>query len=193
MVKSFASSLILRGLLAVAVGVVAVAWPSVTVLALVVVFAAYAFIAAGLQAAMAFSSRTAKPVIGHLLLGLVDVIAGVTALAWPGATALVLVLIVASWAIAGGVVEVVTGVRSDEVAGTRAMYIVGGLFSIVFGGVLFTRPDMGAISLALVFGLFNLVAGAWMLTNGIQLRSADKKVEASLPQPWKREQTHAAA
>ena len=56
MFKSLSTSLIARGILAVAVGVIALAWPSVTVLALVILFAVYAFIAAGLQAARAFSS-----------------------------------------------------------------------------------------------------------------------------------------
>ena len=68
MFKSLSSSLIARGILAVVVGIVSLAWPSVTVLALVILFAIYAFIAAGLQAARAFSSRNAGPVIGHLLL-----------------------------------------------------------------------------------------------------------------------------
>ena len=101
MFKSLSTSLIARGILAVITGIIALAWPSVTVLALVILFAIYAFIAAGLQAARAFSSRTAGPVIGHLLLGLVDLAAGVIALAWPGPTALVLVLvlIVGVWAI----------------------------------------------------------------------------------------------
>ena len=69
--KSLSTSLIARGILAAVVGIIALAWPSVTVLALVIVFAVYAFIAAGLQAARAFSSRQAGPVPGHLLLGLV--------------------------------------------------------------------------------------------------------------------------
>jgi Short repeat of unknown function (DUF308) len=99
MFKSLSTSLIARGILAVVVGIIALAWPSVTVLALVILFAVHAFIAAGLQAVRAFSSRTAGPVIGHLLLGLVDLAAGVIALAWPGPTALVLVLIVGVWAI----------------------------------------------------------------------------------------------
>ena len=99
MFTSLSTSLIARGFLAVVVGIIALAWPSVTVLALVILFAVYAFIAAGLQAARAFSSRTAGPVIGHLLLGLADLAAGVIALAWPGPTALVLVLIVGVWAI----------------------------------------------------------------------------------------------
>jgi uncharacterized membrane protein HdeD (DUF308 family) len=192
MLKSLGNSLILRGLLAVGIGVVAVAWPGVTVLALVVMFSVYAFVSAGLQAALAFGSRTAKPVIGHLLLGLIDVIAGVTALAWPGATAIVLVLLVASWAIVTGVIEIVTGFRSGEAAGTRAMFIVSGLISVVFGVVLSARPDMGAVSLALLFGLFNLVSGTSMLVNGIELRSANAKLW-SLPKPGTREKVHAVA
>ena len=56
----------------------------VTVLALVILFAVYAFIAAGLQSVRAFSSPKAGPVLGHLLLGLVDLAAGVIALACPG-------------------------------------------------------------------------------------------------------------
>ena len=101
MLKSLSTSLIVRGLLAVAVGIVALAWPGITVLGLVILFAIYAFIAAGMEAVKAFSSDRAGPVMGHLLLGLVDVGAGVIALAWPGPTALVLVLLVGAWAMVG--------------------------------------------------------------------------------------------
>ncbi len=95
MLKSVSNSLILRGALAVIVGIIALAWPGVTILALVILFAIYAFIAASIEAMRAFSSAKAGPVIGHLLLALIDVAAGVIALVWPGPTALVLVLIVA--------------------------------------------------------------------------------------------------
>ena len=47
MLKSLSTSLIMRGVLALAVGIIALAWPQVTVLALVILFAVYAFIAAG--------------------------------------------------------------------------------------------------------------------------------------------------
>src|SRR5579872_3969214 len=127
MLKSLSSSLILRGVLALIVGVVALAWPGITVLALVIMFAVYAFIAAGLQAARAFSSRNAGPVAGHLLLGLADLAAGVIALAWPAPTALVLVLIVGAWAVIAGLAEFLAAFRSGEMAGTRAMLTLGGL------------------------------------------------------------------
>ena len=174
MFKSLSTSLIVRGVLALAVGIIALAWPQVTVLALVILFAVYAFIAAGLQAMQAFSSRKAGPVIGHLLLGLVDIAAGVIALAWPGPTALVLVLIVGIWAIVVGVVEIAAAFQAGEPAGTRAMYILGGLVAVAFGVVLCARPGVGAVTLALLFGLFNLIYGGWALVQGIELRRTGK-------------------
>jgi uncharacterized membrane protein HdeD (DUF308 family) len=170
MVKSLSTSLIARGILAVAVGVVALAWPSVTVLALVILFAIYAFMAAGTEAVRAFNTQTAGPAIGHLLLGLVNIGAGVIALAWPGPTALVLVLIVGAWATVTGLLEISAGFRAAESAGTRALFFVSGLISIAFGIVLFARPGIGAVTLALVFGLFNLIYGISALVLGIDLR-----------------------
>ena len=86
MFKSTSTSLILLGVLAIIAGIIAIAWPSVTVLALVLLFAVYAFIDAGLEAVRAFSSRTAGPVFGHLLLGLISLAAGVVAVVWPEPT-----------------------------------------------------------------------------------------------------------
>jgi uncharacterized membrane protein HdeD (DUF308 family) len=180
MFKSLSTSLIWRGILAVAVGIVALAWPGVTVLALVILFAVFAFMAAGLQAMRAFASRTAGPVFGHLLLGLVDLAAGVIALAWPGPTALVLVLIVGTWAVIGGGFEIFAAFRRGEPAGTRALYILGGLVSIAFGMVLFAHPGIGAITLALLFGMFNLIYGVWQLAFGIDVRHTSKALDPVL-------------
>src|SRR3974390_2177661 len=68
MVKSLSNSLIARGVIALCIGAVALAWPGITVFALVVVFAVYAFIGAGLEAQQAFITRTGGSVVGHLLL-----------------------------------------------------------------------------------------------------------------------------
>jgi uncharacterized membrane protein HdeD (DUF308 family) len=184
MFKSLSTSLIARGILAVITGIIALAWPSVTVLALVILFAVYAFMAAGLQAARAFSSRKAGPVLGHLLLGLVDLAAGVIALAWPGPTALVLVLIVGVWAITAGLAEIAAAFASGEPAGTRAMLVLTGLATAAFGVVLCTRPGIGAVTLALLFGLYNLITGTWTLAQGIELRHTGKALH-SVPSPRK--------
>ena len=183
MLKSLSTSLTVRGVLAVAVGIIALAWPQVTVLALVYLFAVYAFIAAGLEAMRAFSSRAAGPVFGHLLLGLVDLAAGVIALVWPGPTALVLVLIVASWAVVAGGFELAATFGRGEPAGTRALFVLGGLVSIAFGVVLFAHPGAGAVTLALLFGLFNLIYGGWALAQGIELRHTEHTVQSAVREP----------
>jgi len=123
-----------------------------------------------MQAMRAFSSRSAGPVFGHLLLGLVDLAAGVIALVWPGPTALVLVLIVGIWAVIGGFVELFAAFQSGETAGTRALFILGGLVSIAFGVVLFARPGVGAVTLALLFGLFSIIYGVSEIVMGVELR-----------------------
>ncbi len=178
MFKSLSTSLIARGILAVAVGVMALAWPKVTVLALVIVFAVYAFMASGLEAVRAFSSPKAGPVFGHLLLGLADLAAGVIAIAWPGPTALVLVLIVGVWAVVAGIAEIAAAFQRGEQAGTRAMYIFAGLASVAFGVVLCARPGIGAVTLALLFGLFSLIAGISMLVKGIELRRTGRTLHS---------------
>ena len=182
MVKSLSTSLIVRGILALGVGIMALAWPGITVLALVILFAVYAFIASGLEAMRAFSSAKAGPVIGHLLLGLADLAAGVIALAWPAPTALVLVLIVGSWAVIAGLLEIAAAFGAGEPAGTRALFILGGLVSVAFGVVLFARPGVGALTLALLFGLFNLIYGAWALMQGIEVRHARTALPAAVRQ-----------
>jgi uncharacterized membrane protein HdeD (DUF308 family) len=176
MFKSTSTSLILLGVLAIIVGIIAIAWPGVTILALVILFAVYAFIDAGLQAVRAFSSRSAGPVFGHLLLALVDLAAGVIALVWPKPTALVIV--VAAWALVGGFFEIFAAFQSGETAGTRALFTVTGLVSILFGVLLFARPGVGAVTLALLFGLFALIYGVSQITMGIELRRTGKTLNS---------------
>jgi uncharacterized membrane protein HdeD (DUF308 family) len=170
MLKSHSTHLILIGVLAVIIGIIAVAWPGVTILALVIMFAIYAFADAGLQTARAFSSRRAGPVLGHLLLAVVDVAAALFALAWPAPTAYVLVIVVAAWAFAGGIAEIAAGFQIGEGAGTRALFVLAGLVSVLFGVLLFARPGVGAVTLALLFGLYALIYGFSQITAGVQLR-----------------------
>ena len=69
-------------------------------------------------------------------------------------------LIVGIWAIIGGLAEIGAASRAGEPGGTRAMFILGGLVTVAFGVVLCARPDVGALTLALLFGPFSMVYGA---------------------------------
>src|SRR6188472_2029958 len=168
MLKSLSIYLIVRGVLALFVGIVAVAWPGVTVYVLVVLFAVYVFLDAVVQAVRAFSGVRTRAANARILIALVDVAAGVVAIAYPTITAVALVVIVAIWAIAFGVLELFAAFGAGETAGTRAWFVVAGLLSIIFGTLLATRPDVGAISLALIFGIYNLAFGVAQIVLGVQ-------------------------
>ena len=165
-------SLIWRGILAVGIGVVSVAWPHITVGAFVILFALYVFIAAAADAVRAFGSKQAGPALGYLLLSLLSVATGVVALVWPGITAFVLTLWVGAWAFVTGIAEVALAFRRGEAAGERALWVLGALVSIALGVVLAIRPDIGAVSLATVFGLFSIVSGVSALVLAAQGRQA---------------------
>jgi uncharacterized membrane protein HdeD (DUF308 family) len=156
---SLSASLLWRGLAAIGIGIVSVAWPGITVGAFVILFAVYAVIAAVGDASRAFASDRAGPVAGWLLLGLLSLAAGIAALAWPGITAFVLAIWVGVWALVTGFGEVAMAFGAGETAGQRAMWSLGGLVSIALALVLFVRPDIGVVSLSVVFGLFSIVHG----------------------------------
>ena len=61
------------------------------------------------------------------------------------------------------------------------MLILGGLVTVAFGVVLCARPGIGAITLALLFGLFNLISGIWMLVQGTELRRTGKTLHSVTP------------
>jgi uncharacterized membrane protein HdeD (DUF308 family) len=170
---SLSLSLLSRGLLAIAIGIISVAWPDVTVDAFVILFAVYAFLNAAMDTMAAFDSDRAGPVLGYLLLGALSLAGGVVALVWPGITALVLVLWVAAWAVVTGILTAALALRGRDTAGDRAMWAISGLISIALGLVLFIRPDIGALSLATVFGLFSIIHGTAALVLYFQVRNID--------------------
>lgn len=112
-----------------------------------------------------------------ILLGVLAVIVGVVAIAWPGVTILALVAI---WAFVAGFAEIFAAFASGETAGTRAMFIVTGLISVALGVVLSSRPDVGAVTLALLFGLFSLTYGVSQVVMGVQLRQAGRALRHPL-------------
>ena len=169
MFRSTSTSLVVRGVLAIIIGIVAVIWPGVTILALVLLFAVYAFMDAVFESAQAFGGQRVWSVLGHLVLALIDVAAGLVAVVWPAPTALVLTLIVGIWAIAAGVFEITAAFLRGENAGTRAMFIVTGLLSLAFGAIVIDRPGLGALTIALLFGLFSIASGVTAIVQGNEL------------------------
>ncbi|WP_045876870.1 DUF308 domain-containing protein [Pseudofrankia sp. DC12] len=184
MLRSESTSFLLRGFVAVALGIVAIAWPGVTVSALIVLFAIYVFCDAIGHFHRAFAHDRAGPAAGSIALGLLDVAAGVVALVWPAMTVFVLTVWLGVWAVVTGVVEVGAAFAAPVRRGVRTGMVVVGLASIVFGIVVFTHPSVGVLSVTLLFGLFLLVYGVDLMMTGVRMRRRGARGGDALGGGW---------
>ncbi|MGA4688733.1 HdeD family acid-resistance protein [Rhodococcus sp. AB351] len=166
---------LLRGILAVLFGVVALVWPGITVWALVVVFAAYAIIDG---IVLVVQSIRDKPEGWGwwLAMGVVSVLAGLVALFWPGITALALLYVIAFYAILFGITGIVGGVRFRKVPESGWVWsVLAGVVAVLFGIVLLIFPGEGILSLIVLLGIYAILFGALLIILAFQARSAAKK------------------
>jgi uncharacterized membrane protein HdeD (DUF308 family) len=153
--------LALLGLLATGLGVATIVWPGITIGAAVGLFAIYCFVnAIGQLFTMFTIERSVGRDVLRLLVAVVDVAAGVVALAYPGMTAEVLTIVVGFWAIFGGSIEL-----TGAFMGRSGWLGVAGVLTVVAGVVLIASPGIGAVSLALILGIYQLVYGSTLLAS----------------------------
>lgn len=162
--------LAVRGALTVLFGLLAVIWPGITALALAVVFGVYALVdGVGLLAdAVRESDRPHRGV--RVLGGLIGIAAGIIALVWPAITALALAMLVGAWAVVTGAAEIAAAVRLRRRIRNELLLALAGLASVVASVVVLAWPAIGAVTIALVIGVYALVAGVFLLTLAARLR-----------------------
>jgi uncharacterized membrane protein HdeD (DUF308 family) len=170
---------ILRGVLAIAFGVVAFVSPPATITALVLLFGAWALVDGVFHIAGAIQDRSRNRSWWLALLeGLVSIIAGVLALAFPAVAALSLLLIISVWSILTGVVEVVMAIRLREQITGELWLAIAGILSILFGVLLFLFPTTGAVTIVWIIGAFAIAFGISMIALGWRLRQIHQRVTA---------------
>ncbi len=167
--------LALRGVAALAFGVLAIALPAVTLLVLVWLFAAYAFITAAAYISAALANRqTDKGWWLLLVLGLVGVAAGGIAVFHPLITALVLVLLMGANALISGVLDIAIAVRLRKVITNEWMLILAGVISIAFGVLVFIFPGAGALAMVWMVSFYATFTGILLLALAFKLRGGVK-------------------
>ena len=162
---------ILRGILAIAFGVLAFFAPRWGIAVLVGLFAAWVLIDGATNLVAGFRSRGKDRSWWLAILeGIVGIIAGVIALLFPVYAAEALVLIIGVWAIITGVLEIVAAIRLREQITGELWMGLAGVASILYGVVLFLFPGVGVFSLVWLIGGFAIVFGAFMVALGWRLR-----------------------
>ena len=170
--------LLLRGVLAIAFGVMALAWPGLTITTLVLVFAAYALVEGVFLVIASIRSRKEHEDWWVLLLeGLIGVAFGILTFQHPDITALVLILYICAWAMLSGVLKIVLAVRLRKEIRGEWLLALAGVAAILFGVAVMARPAAGAVALAWIIGVFALVEGVTLVALALRLRGLGKQIE----------------
>jgi uncharacterized membrane protein HdeD (DUF308 family) len=161
-------ALAFRGLAAVLFALLTFFLPGITLLTLVLLFGAYA-LADGVFNAVAFFRLTSHH-WALLIEGVIGIIAGLLTFAWPAITAIVLLYVIAFWAILTGIFEIVAGLRLRKVVRNEWVLLAMGVLSLLFGLLILFAPGAGALAIVFWIGAYALVFGVFLLALAFRLR-----------------------
>jgi uncharacterized membrane protein HdeD (DUF308 family) len=170
---------LIRGIAAIAFGILAFAWPEQTLQVLVILFGVYA-IADGVTLLIALFAG--NPIARRnswftALTGVLSIGAGVVALVWPDVTALALLYVVAVWAIVTGVLEMAAAIALRREIEGEFWVGLGGLISIAFGVLLIVFPGEGLLSLVWLVAIWAISFGVANLGLAWELRGLNKELQ----------------
>jgi uncharacterized membrane protein HdeD (DUF308 family) len=178
-------SIALRGLLAVAFGVIVLSSPGIGVAMLILTFAIYA-------AADGVASLTTAVLQGRaglnwgfwLVEGIVGLAVAALAIARPGITLFAIVLLVAFRAIVLGLFEL-GGAFAGHELNHRWLLGITGLVSILFGVLLIAQPLVGGAALVWMIGVYAVVVGVMLIGVGLRSFNATRHLlgERQTPSP----------
>jgi uncharacterized membrane protein HdeD (DUF308 family) len=166
------SFLLIRGIVGVAIGILAIVWPGITIAVLVGIFGLYAILDGVTNLVLGLTrTRTHGRSWALAVQGIVGIGAGVVAFLWPGITALALVLFIGAWAIVTGIFEIVAAIRLRQFIKGEWLLALSGVMSVVFGILVIRFPGAGAVGIAWVLGIYAAAAGMVLIALGLRLRS----------------------
>jgi uncharacterized membrane protein HdeD (DUF308 family) len=173
MVHAFAKNwwmLLLRGIAAIIFGGLALSWPGMTLVTLILFYGAYVLADGVLAIVAAITGGTLAPRWWLAVVGLLGIAAGLLTFMMPGVTALVLLYFIAGWAIATGVFQIIGAIKLRKEIDNEWLLVLGGLISVLFGGAMFAAPGAGALALVTVIGIYAIVIGVLLVMLSFRLK-----------------------
>ncbi|QIG51084.1 HdeD family acid-resistance protein [Nordella sp. HKS 07] len=168
---------LLRGIAGILFGVLAFAWPGITLLSLVILYGAYALIDGFFAILAGIKGGGAESRWWLILIGLLGVGAGLLTFFWPAITALVLTIFIGAWALIHGIFEIVGAIKIRKEIDNEWWLILSGAISVLFGLIILVRPGAGALALVWLIGAYAIIFGGLLVGFAFRLKKhlrADK-------------------
>lgn len=162
--------ILLRGICAIIFGLLTFAWPGLTLLTLVMFYGAFALVDGGAALVAAVTKGAPAPRWWLALVGVIGIGAGLVTLFHPAITGIVLLYFIAGWSIAMGVLQIIGAISLRKEIEDEWLLIASGVLSVAFGILLMLYPAAGALSMALMIGIFAIINGGVLVAFAMRLR-----------------------
>jgi len=174
----------LRGVFAIIFGLMALAWPQLTLLALVLLFGIYALVDGVLAVAAGLTAKGhAERWWGPVLQGVASIVLGFLTLLYPRTTAMVLLYFIAAWAFIAGVLIIAAAIQLRKTIHNEWFMVLCGVLTLIFGALLVLFPGAGALSLVWMIGAYAISVGVLLLILGLRLRNLPSTAELDKAAP----------
>ena len=163
--------LLLRGIAAIVFGVLAFIWPGITLVTLVLFWGAFALVDGVLALANAIMGGNMGSRWWLALVGLAGIAAGILTFMWPGVTALLLLVFIATWAIVLGIFQIIGAIQLRKEIDNEWTIGLSGAVSVLFGVIMLVAPGAGALGLIWAIASYAIVFGILMVMAAFKLKS----------------------
>lgn len=170
--------LLLRGIALLLFGIFALVWPGLTLAVLVVLFAVYIFVSGIINIVASIGhigSRRAWFL--SLILGIIEVGAGVFVVKNPGITVAAFIVTIGVIFIIQGAIAIIAAFSDTQDPGARFLEVAVGILGIIAGFVILRYPITGTLTFVWVIGAYGIIAGALNIASALNLRDMLEEFE----------------
>lgn len=167
--KSAAWALGVWGALSVIFGLLIMAWPGITLKTFLIILALY-LLATGITLLVGSLVNHTGHWIGGALMGGLSIVAGLYVFANPQISALAVLTVIALWAVAVGLLQIVAGFEGKN----NWLLIISGVIHTVFGFYIFANPKGGAIAIVWLIGLSIIASGTVLVISAFEANKMQK-------------------
>ena len=165
----------LRGLIALALGIILLLMDPLMAAGLLVLFiGVYALVDGIFALVVGIINRPPHRNRAWLIAeGIIGILAGAAILTAPLLAGAVIVYLIAFWALLTGILELVFSIAEWKYLPGAWMILINGIISVLLGGLILANVVAGTVLLVVIIAIYLLIFGLLLMLLGFSLKSVD--------------------